>query len=278
MICFRFLGDAVNHLQYSNTSIKKSTTETRGAPRALTPLNEFFVVLCRLRCSMMENDLAYRFGISQPTVCRILITWINFLYFKFKDINLWPSREQINEFMPKVFKNSYPTTRCIIDATEIFIQTPSNPQAQQITYSSYKNHNTLKALVVVTPSGAVSFVSQLYGGNISDRELTQRSGLLDLLEPGDSVMADRGFTIADLLYQRGVTLNIPPNKVSDQLTPNELTVTRRIANLRIHVERAIGRIKTFKLLGNIPNVMSRMADQIFFVCAMLSNFHSPLCS
>ena len=61
-----------------------------------------------------------------------------------------------------------------------------------------------------------------------DRELTQRSSLLDLLEPrtGDSVMADRGFTISDLLGQRGVTLNIPPNKVSDQLTPNELTVTQ----------------------------------------------------
>ena len=137
--------------------------------------------------------------------------------------------------MPKVFKDSYPTTRCIVDATEIFIQTPSNPQAQQITYSSYKNHNTLKALVVVTPSGAISFVIKLYGGTISDRELTQRSGLLDLLEPGDSVMADRGFTITDMLNLRGVTLNIPPTKVNDQLTPSELTTTRRIANLRIHV-------------------------------------------
>ena len=99
--------------------------------------------------------------------------------------------------------------------------------------------------MVVTPSGAISFVSKLYGGNISDRELTQRSGLLDLLEPGDSVMADRGFTITDMLNLRGVTLNIPPTKVNDQLTPSELTTTRRIANLRIHVERAIGRIKNF---------------------------------
>ena len=74
-------------------------------------------------------------------------------------------------------------------------------------------------------------------------------------------MAYRGFTIADMLDLRGVTLNIPPTKVKDQLTPSELTTTRRIANLRIHVERAIGRIK---LLGNIPNVMARMADQIFF--------------
>lgn len=123
------------------------------------------------------------------------------------------------------------------------LQKYSNPQAQQLTFSSYKNHNTLKALIAVTPSGAVSFVSSLYGGNISDRELTEKSGLLNLLEPGDSVLADRGFTIADMLDIRGVSLNIPPSKVSHQFSLRELTITRRIANLRIHVERAIGRIK-----------------------------------
>ena len=227
---------------------------------------------------MMENDLAHRFGISQSTVSRIFITWICFLYFKLKDINIWPSRAQVNKYMPNNFKSMYPTTRCIIDATEIFIQTPSNPQAQQLTFSSYKNHNTLKALVAVTPSGAICFVSNLYGGNISDRELTKQSGLLDLLEPGDSVMADRGFTIADMLDVRGVMLNIPPLKTNEQFTQREITNTRRIANLRIHVERAIGRIKYFKLLSDLPNSMARAANQIFFVCTMLSNFRSPLCT
>ena len=118
----------------------------------------------------------------------------------------------------------------------------------------YKNHNTLKARVAVTPSGAICFVSDLYGGNISDRELTKQSGLLDLLEPGDSVMADRGFTIAGL-------------KTNEQFTQREITNTRRIANLRIHVKRAIGRIKYFKLLSDLPNSMARAANQIFFVCS-----------
>ena len=77
---------------------------------------------------------------------------------------------------------------------------------------------------------------------------------------------------------KGVALNIPPMKVSDQFTKKELTTTRRIATLRIHIERAIGRIKNFKLLSDIPNSMTRIADRIFFVCTMLSNFHSPLCS
>ena len=96
----------------------------------------------------------------------------------------------------------FPTTRCIIDATEIFIQSPSDPRAQQLTFSSYKNHNTL----CITPCGSIFFISKLYGGSISDRELTEKSGLLDLLESSDSIMVDRSFTIADLTNQCGIAL------------------------------------------------------------------------
>ena len=48
-----------------------------------------------------------------------------------------------------------------------------------------------------------------------------KSGPLDLLEAGNSVMADRGFTITDLLEMKGVTLNIPLMKVNDQLSETD---------------------------------------------------------
>ena len=70
------------------------------------------------------------------------------------------------------------------------------------------------------------------------RELTIQCGILELLEE-DSVMADRGFTIADLLAAKVVNLNIPHSKLQPQLTENELVETRRIASV-IHIERAIG--------------------------------------
>lgn len=54
------------------------------------------------------------------------------------------------------------------------------------------------------------YPSSLFPGCISDKELTRRSGILDLLEPGDSVMADRGFDIEEDLILCGVKLNIPP--------------------------------------------------------------------
>ena len=110
--------------------------------------------------------------------------------------------------MPVEFKY-YPTTRVIIDATEIFTQVPSSLKSQSQTWSDYKHHNTWKVVVGVTPNGCIVFVSKLWSGRVSDRQLTQDSGLFDQLESGDNVMADRGFAIEDILPS-GVTLNIPP--------------------------------------------------------------------
>ena len=69
------------------------------------------------------------------------------------------------------------------------------------------------------------------------------SGILDLLEQGDSVMADRGFDIQDDLTPLGVTLNMPPFlKGKTQLDANEMVETQRIASVQIHVKRAMERI------------------------------------
>ena len=129
-------------------------------------------------------------------------------------------------YMPKEFKEKYPSTRVVIDATEVFIEQPALPEIQQLTYSNYKNYNTFKGLIGISPSGVVTFVSDLYPGSISDKELTRQSGLLELLQPGGSVMADRGFDIEEDLALVGARLNIPPFlRGKDQLSESELVET-----------------------------------------------------
>ena len=70
---------------------------------------------------------------------------------------------------------------------------------------------TYKGLIGTSPSGSVTFISQLFDGSISDREIVSRSGFLEpsLLNSQDSVMADGGFVIYDELKELGVVLNIP---------------------------------------------------------------------
>ena len=62
--------------------------------------------------------------------------------------------------------------------------------------------------------------------------------------PGDIVLTDRGFNIEDSIAYRGTTLNIPAfTRGKSQLSPKEVVDTRRIANVRIHVERVIGSVR-----------------------------------
>jgi hypothetical protein len=277
---FAFLSPACTKLTYRGSRsgcIESEDQQKRGRKRSLCPEEELFLVLSRLRCGLLEKDLAFRYNISVSQVSNIWITWLDFLCQRLRSIPIWPSRECVNSTMPKSFKEHYPQTRIIIDCTEIFIEMPSAPVSQSITFSTYKHHNTAKGLIGISPSGMLTFVSDLYAGRASDKELTKDCGILTLLEEGDQIMADRGFTIDDCL-PAGVTLNIPPFlDGKSQFCVEDEVKTRRIARQRIHVERAIEKIKNFRILQQpIPISMAADANKVWIICSYLTLFSKPL--
>ena len=85
----------------------------------------------------------------------------------------------------------------IIDCFEVFIERSSGLLTRSATWSTYKHHNTAKFLIGIAPQGVVSFISQAWGGRVSDKYLTEHCGILTKLLPGDIVLADRGFDITD---------------------------------------------------------------------------------
>eukprot|EP00118_Oscarella_pearsei_P008185 m.41372 g.41372 ORF g.41372 m.41372 type:complete len:222 (+) comp33148_c0_seq1:733-1398(+) len=164
---------------------------------------------------------------------RIWRSWIMLMYDRLRQLPIWPTKETVTAKMAEGFKELYPTTRVIIDCTHVFIETLSGTRAQSETYSCYKHHNSAKGLIGIYPHGSVSFVSELYGGRATDNALAKTCGLINYLEVGDSVMADRGFEIENLLSQRGVQLNSPPfMNGKPQLSIQQEVQTRRIASLR----------------------------------------------
>jgi len=81
-----------------------------------------------------------------------------------------------------VYELPFLPTYAIIDASEVFIETPSDLHMQSSTWSQYKHHNTVKCLVACTPNGTICFISPVYVGSISDVELTCQSSFLTALE------------------------------------------------------------------------------------------------
>ena len=101
-------------------------------------------------------------NIGIATVSRICVTWIKFLNQQLRPLITWPSRADIDAHMPAQFKEFYPSTRVIIDCTEVFTEVPSSMSIQSLTYSSYKHHNTFKGLVGISPRGAITYMLALY--------------------------------------------------------------------------------------------------------------------
>ncbi|XP_062601122.1 uncharacterized protein LOC134277743 [Saccostrea cucullata] len=249
-----------------------------GRKRKLRPIDEFYMVCLRLRLGMLQEHLADMFFVSVMTVSRILNTWLNFMYDHYKGMIPWPTREQILANLPKAFVEMQ-TVRIVIDATEFFCEKPGNLTAQYLTWSEYKHHNTFKVLIGVAPNGLVTFVSRVWGGHTSDRHIVQKDGdlLLPHLQSDDIILADKGFTIADLL-PCDIGLNMPPFvSSSKQMTADEFFKTQQIAQPRIVVEMKMEQIKNFKILQTIlPLSEAHLAEQIILICTAMTNLYEPL--
>ena len=131
----------------SQKSAKKEAEGRLNCPGAgrnavLSPEDELPTTLKRLCLGRLEEDLAFVFGVDTATVSRIFSKWINFLFLRLGDLPIWPPLATVQEHMPTFFKEAYPSTYAIIDATELKCETPSSLPLQSKRYSSYKGPTT----------------------------------------------------------------------------------------------------------------------------------------
>ena len=236
--------------------------------------DQVFMTLMKLRQNYTNLHLAQLFNCSSATVTNIFLTFIEVIHTSLHGLmEKIPSRFKNLSNLPESFKK-FPNCRIIIDCTDVRMETPKQMNYQNQTYSSYRGMNSFKVLIGVAPNGVITYVSELCPGSVSDRVIVGHCGLLDSLESGDLIIADKGFLIHDMLPQ-GVSLNIPPF-LYGKFSRSEAEATKDIARCRIHVERAIARIKKFKILHCVPHSLRCYMDIIVQVIATLVNLQPPL--
>ncbi|XP_065680533.1 uncharacterized protein LOC105848925 [Hydra vulgaris] len=225
--------------------------------KLLSHREELLMTLMRLRLGLLNEDMADRFGISKSLCSNTFTAFIRIIAnILGQAIIVWLPSEVIKKNLPQSFvKAKHHKCRVILDCFEIFIE-------------------LLKSLY----NQAVTCTKWIHNGRASDKFITSDSGFYDLLEKDDEVMADRGFQIREELLFRYCSLSVPPGaRVKSQMTASECKKTTDVANLRIHIERAINRIKTFRILKNVlPISMLHHMDDIILSCAALCNLKPAL--
>ena len=168
----------------------------RNRQREMEPIDQLWL-FTRVRLGLFERELAHRLGVSVSTMSDVFVTWANYFYIMLGSLPVWPSKENVKEHLPDSFKGRYENVRGILDCTELKCELPRDYQKHSEMYSDYKSHDTFKGLVCISPSGWITFISQLYPGRISDKEIVERSNFCQLIEMGDQYLADKGFEIHD---------------------------------------------------------------------------------
>ncbi|XP_043202322.1 uncharacterized protein LOC122370632 isoform X2 [Amphibalanus amphitrite] len=277
----RYIGVPAGYLKVIEILARDHIEPEHGGGSKLTAFDVCLLVLMKIKQNKSFDLIADDFGISRSYASRLFAKHLPFIASAMRELVYWPKTEAIRQALPLAFKARFARTTCIIDCMEIQVEKPSGSFKQSMTYSSYKSCNTAKYLLSITPNGFVNFISKGCGGRSSDMAILETSGFMDNLEPGMIVMADRGFkSLEPLLAQKGCTL-VRPSSVSSSsvMTKKEVKWSKQIASLRIHVERAIRRVREFELLR--PNaciehqLWSLLDECVLTVCA-LTNLQPPL--
>ena len=252
-----------------------------GKPvKSISSEDQLLILLMRLKLDIPYFDIAKRYSVSHSTIQNIVMTYLYALHRIFFEgmMSTPPSQEKNKCSLPESF-GDITNCRIIIDCTEVKIATPRGDlQAACSAYSNYKHNLTAKFLIGVAPNGAITFVSDAFLGSTSDKVITDQSGIISHLKAGDLILADKGFLIHDLL-PNNIYLNLPAFlSGKTQFTKNEAIFSRKIAGCRIHVERAIERLRNYKILDNTDSRLRPFLSKIVQVCAVLVNFQSPIIS
>ena len=124
MFVFNLLGPQVHHLL--SYPLRKPINDDA---KVLQPKDEFFLTVVKLRRNMCNKELGFWFGVEPSIASRILISWINFLYCQFQELNLWVPHSVVSNVLHSRGKKSGATV--IIDCTEVQIDKPKNPLSHQ---------------------------------------------------------------------------------------------------------------------------------------------------
>lgn len=231
--------------------------------KEISPRDQLLLTLMKLRLGLTTSELALRFGITKKLASVAVEDAIHSMACRLRFLISWRSKDSaLNEF--NAATGNQDKSNIMIDCLEFPIEEPLTPSARDQTWSEGKECNTIKAVVGTAHHGLIIFVSQAWGGKISNKELILRSGFLSEINSGDIVMANRDFYIGDDLHVLGALFQV------EQCEPYSAKKLKHCA-MKYTSERLEA---YYKILSKpLPLSILHYFDEVLVCCAALGNLH-----
>lgn len=277
---------AAKNMDYYGEKEDAGGERAKRRARDLGCKNGLFFALFVIRTGSTLTVASALFGVSKQTAGRAFTTWVCFLRRSLRPFVRFPKIDEVEATAPPNFIRAG-LGKCILVLDGVELETMRVWQANMahVIWSPYKGRPTGKLMVAVTSGGAITYIGPMYGGRLSDSDIVKRSGLIEGLVKmgysgkGFSVMADRGFNpLAASFLEAGILYVAPPSTRTgeEQFTTEDADISREVANLRIHVERAIGALKEWRYLDTkFSSKQMDVVPMVWEICASLVNMLRP---
>ena len=222
-----------------------------GAPPTLDPPTQLLMALLWLRIYPTYEVLGWLFGLEESNAWEnvqdalaVLGTLADFPFER-------PAAERAKLRTKEVVIVAFPEVKVIIDGKEQPFQRPRGWEQQKPFYSGKKKRHTVKNQVVCTPDGRIGGVSVTVPGSTHDLTMMRGSGVLDRLDEGEGVMADKAYT-GSQGDRPGVPLIVPAKATRGHpLTEEQKAANRVISGFRVVIEHVMAQLNRFQALKQV---------------------------
>jgi len=220
-----------------------------GHPFRLARRDQVLLTLVWLRQYPTYPVLGYLFGVSVPTVSRLLRQVLPVLADAGRTTLRMPDPHRRSRRGLDALLAETPALAVIIDTFEQRVQRPRDRHAADALYSGKKKQHTLKSQVSVDEgSGRVVDVSDSVPGPTSDVTLLKQSRLMTRLPDGVGAIGDLAYVGIATRDPRGAGATPRRKPRGKPRPPEDVAYNRAFARRRITVEHTIGRMRHYHCL------------------------------